>query len=628
MFKTRYKLSRELSMAIMLLATPILILALGVLFIESRHLIHQEVINCTQSTLNTTLLRIEKYMNTVETAANANAWMLEQNFRPDSLKSVSNHIVQRNSSVVSSSVFAVPDLLQGRTYSLYTVREDNTVTTYEEPEYSYLDMACYTRPVTTGDACWLDPFIDNTESKVNPHAAVATYSRPLRQDDGRIIGVLTTDLSFSHMAKMLDDVEQPYSHAYFMLLGSDGRYLIHPDSTRLFHKTIFTDADPSRDRDIITLGHEMTAGKQGTMHIHFNGDLYHICYQPVAGTNWSMALVCPDSDAMKSYYHLGYLIIALLVIGLLIILVLSNRVVKQAIAPVKKLIETTQQIVDGQYYQTIPTTSDTGVIGQLQNSFAKMHQSLDERMGSLHQHAQTLRQQNETLSHDKQQVEDTVRRKEHYIHIMTQQLRMPLSVITGFADILAENSANKSAVSDDELRNIQEMMKGNVIVMDRLVVLLSDAIQTDATETLHCARTDEVSCNKVAQECISHTQSHFPQPIKFETELPDTLCILTNRVYLLCILCELLNNAVMYSDGQDIELYVSQTAGTVCFTLRDTGPGLPADLDLTFRTFDKPEAVRGLGLPLVNRYAVNLGGSLTFDNHYHEGFRVTVELPK
>ena len=99
-------------------------------------------------------------------------------------------------------------------------------------------------------------------------------------------------------------------------------------------------------------------------------------------------------------------------------------------------------------------------------------------------------------------------------------------------------------------------------------------------------------------------------------------------MYLLCILCELLNNAVMYSDGQDIELYVSQTAGTVCFTLRDTGPGLPADLDLTFRTFDKPEAVRGLGLPLVNRYAVNLGGSLTFDNHYHEGFRVTVELPK
>lgn len=628
MVKTRRKLSRELSMAIMLLATPILILALGVLFIESRHLIHQEVINCTQSTLNTTLLRIEKYMNTVETAANANAWMLEQNFRPDSLKSVSNHIVQRNSSVVSSSVFAVPDLLQGRTFSLYTVREGNTVTTYEEPEYSYLDMACYTRPVTTGDACWLDPFIDNTESKVNPHAAVATYSRPLRQDDGRIIGVLTTDLSFSHMAKMLDDVEQPYPHAYFMLLGSDGRYLIHPDSTRLFHKTIFTDAAPSRDRDIITLGHEMTAGKQGTMHIHFNGDLYHICYQPVAGTNWSMALVCPDSDAMKSYYHLGYLIIALLVIGLLIILVLSNRVVKQAIAPVKKLIETTQQIVDGQYYQTIPTTSDTGVIGQLQNSFAKMHQSLDERMGSLHQHAQTIRQQNETLSHDKQQVEDTVRRKEHYIHIMTQQLRMPLSVITGFADILAENSANKSAVSDDELRNIQEMMKGNVIVMDRMVVLLFDATQTDATETLHCPRTDEVSCNKVAQECIIHTQSHFPQPIKFETELPDTLCILTNRVYLLCILCELLNNAVMYSDGQDIELHVSQTAGTVCFTLRDTGPGLPADLDLTFRTFDKPEAVRGLGLPLVNRYAVNLGGSLTFDNHYHEGFRVTVELPK
>jgi signal transduction histidine kinase len=628
MVKTRYKLSRELSMAIMLLATPILILALGVLFIESRHLIHQEVINCTQSTLNTTLLRIEKYMNTVETAANANAWMLEQNFRPDSLKSVSNHIVQRNPSVVSSSVFAVPDLLQGRTYSLYTVREDNTVTTYEEPEYSYLDMACYTRPVTTGDACWLDPFIDNTESKVNPHAAVATYSRPLRQDDGRIIGVLTTDLSFSHMAKMLDDVEQPYPHAYFMLLGSDGRYLIHPDSTRLFHKTIFTDADPSRDRDIITLGHEMTAGKQGTMHIHFNGDLYHICYQPVAGTNWSMALVCPDSDAMKSYYHLGYLIIALLVIGLLIILVLSNRVVKQAIAPVKKLIETTQQIVDGQYYQTIPTTSDTGVIGQLQNSFAKMHQSLDERMGSLQQQYETLRQDNETLELAKRQAEDTVSRKNHAIHYMTQQLRMPLNVITGFADVLGENSADNQMMNEEELNNVQVLMKNNVVSLDRMLLMMSDATSTDATETLRSDKTDEVSCNKVAQQCISVALSHYPQAsIQFETELQDTACILANHNHLAFILCELLYNAAKHSDGKHIVLRVTQTKDSVLFTLQDKGPGLPADLDLTYRPFTT-EVAKSLGLPLVNRYTVVMGGTLTIDTDYHEGCRVTVSLPR
>lgn len=630
MIKTRRKLSREISLVFLVVAAPLFILALGIMYMETRQLIHQKVIATTQSTLNTTQQRIESYMKTIETTANANAWLLEEHFQPDSLKSVSNRIVKRNSNVISISIFAVPNMFkeQGYRFSMYTVREDNAVTTYIDPDYDYLTMTGYIQPVTTGHACWIDPFIDNTDSKVNPHAAIATYCRPLRQEDGRIVGVLTADFSFSRLAEMLEEVEQPYEHAYYILLGSDGRYLISPDSTQLFCKTIFTDADPAKDKDIITLGYEMTAGRQGTVHLHHDGQLFYVCYMPVAGTNWSLALACPDRDAMQSYYNLGYIILALLVIGLATSVVLCNRVVKRAIKPVTRLIETTEKIADGAYYDMIPTSSYTGIIGQLQNSFAKMQQSLHERMDYLQLQVEDTQKHNETQNQAKLQVEDTVRRKEHYIHIMTQQLRMPLSVITGFADMLAENSANKSAVSDDELRNIQEMMKGNVIVMDRMVVLLSDATQTDATETLHCARTDEVSCNKVAQECISHTQSHFPQPIKFETELPDTLCILTNRVYLLCILCELLNNAVMYSDGQDIELRVTQTATTVRFTLRDTGPGLPADVDLTFRPFDKPEAVRGLGLPLAYRYAVSLGGSMTIDTDYHEGFRVTVELPK
>ena len=628
MANSRRKLAHELSISFLLIAAPIFVLALGILYIQSRQLIHQKVMASTHSTLNSTRQRIENYMSTVETAANANAWMMEEHFRQDSLKSVSNRIVRLNPSVVSSSLFVVPDLWQGRTYSLFSVREDDSVTTYEEPEYGYLDMECYTRPVTTGRTCWLDPFIDNTENKVDPQAAVATYCRPLRQPDGRIVGVLTTDLSFSSMASILNDVEQPYSHSYYMLLGSDGRFLIHPDTTRLFHKTIFTDADPDKDKDIITLGYEMTAGKQGTMHIRHNGELYHVCYQPVEGTKWSMALVCPDGDAMQSYYHLGYIILALLIAGLLASVVLCNHVVKRAISPIDKLIKTTQQIADGQYYHTIPTTSEKGIIALLQNSFAKMQQSLDDHMSHLQQQGEALRQHNETLLGDKQQVEDTVSNKNHFIHHLTQQIRMPLSTITGFADVLAESSADKGTTNEQELHSIQDMMKSNTVSMNRMVLLLYDATETDATGTLHCARADEVSCNTFAHECIDYMLSHLPYAnIQFESELPDSLCILTNRVYLWYSVCELLRNAINGSDGQHIVLRITQTADTVRFTVQDTGPGLPADLDLTFTPFTT-EAVKGMGLRLINRHTVNLGGTMTIDRDYHDGCRVTVELPK
>ena len=639
MIKNRRNLSKRLSLAIMLMAVPIFILSLGIMFIQSRYLSRQEVIECSHSILNTTLHRVRTYMGTIENAANANVWMLEENFRPDALKSVSNRIVRLNSHVISSSLFTVPDIFKeyGHSFSLYTVNQGDTVVTYYEPEYNYFDKACYTVPIKSGKACWIDPFIDNTEGKVDHNEAIATYCQPIRQNDGRIVGVITSDLSFSRMAKMLNNVEHPYSHAYFILLGRDGRYLIHPDTTQLFRKTIFTDADPSKDMDIITLGHEMTAGKKGTVHIHSNGELYHVSYQPVPGTDWSLALVCTDVDAMQSYYNLGYVIIVLIVIGLLVILILSNRVVRRTIMPISRLTEMTKKIADGHFDETIPMTSDKDVFDQLQNSFAKMQQSLNERMGSLRQHADEIKKQNEALQQVKQQAEDTIERKNQFIHRMTHQMRMPLNVIAGFADVLGDdnpdNNPDDSMVDEDELNNITEMMNTNVINMNRMVLMLFDASETDTEGNLLCSRTDEVSCNEIARDVIDHIHRHFPQTsIQFDTELQDAIHILTNRLFLLCVLIEPLYNAVHYSDGTRITLSVRQTATTVSFIIEDVGPGMPTEMpDLTYNPFAEIGNLQigvGFGLPLAKRHAVSLGGSLDIDNDYHEGCRIVIEMPK
>ena len=635
MKRNRWKLSRELSLGIMLMATPLFLLSLGILYMQSNRLIHEEVTECTHSMLNATLHRVRTYMGTIETAANANAWLLEENFQPDALQSVANRIVRLNPHVISSSLFAVPDMFKeyGHSYSLYTVNRGDTVATYCEPEYNYFSKACYTKPVTSGTACWVDPFVDNVKGMVDHREAIATYCRPLRQPDGRIVGVVTADLSFNRMAKMLDEIEHPYPNAYYVLLGGDGRYLIHPDTTRLFKKTIFTDTNPAEDMDLITLGHEMTAGKQGVVHVHTKGELYHVSYVPVPATDWSLALVCPDTDAMKSFYGLGYIIIALLVVGLLAILILCNRIVKKTITPIGKLTNITQQIADGQYNETIPVTDHKGIFAYLQNSFAAMQQSLNERMGSLRQQADELRQQNETLSQKKQQAEDIVRKKNQFIFYMTQQMRMPLNVITGFSDVLRESCEDQTMITDDELTSVTNMMNDNVINMDRMLLMLFDASETDTEGRMVCTKTDEVSCNRVSQDVIDHVQRHFPQAnIHFETELQDGVHILTKRALLLCVLIEPLYNAVHYSDGKHISLHLTQTESSVIFTIQDVGQGLPVDLpELTYNPFaeiDNLQIGAGMGLPLTRRHTACLGGSLVIDKSYREGCRIVIEMPK
>ena len=351
MIKVRRSLSRELSLGIMLLAIPIFVVALGIFFLQSRYLIHHEAMESSQSLLNTTLQRVQNYMQTIETAADANVWMLEENFEPQAIQTVSNRIVRLNGNVMSCSVYALPNMFPqyGEKFSVYTKRTGDTLATYCEPEYDYLEKLSYTKPVETGKSCWVDPFIEYSDGKVDVQQAIATYCKPLRQKNGRMIGVVAVDFSFSKLAKLINTDELNYNRAYYMLIGGDGRYLIHPDSTRLFRKTLFSDADPSANSDLISLGYEMTAGKRGSLLVHNRSYPCRVFYEPIGGTNWSLALVIPERQLMSSYHKLVYVIVAILVFGLFGILWLTSRMVKQTVRPLNQLLDVTNNIIEGQY---------------------------------------------------------------------------------------------------------------------------------------------------------------------------------------------------------------------------------------------------------------------------------------
>ena len=635
MIKIRHSLSRKLSIGIVLLAIPIFVIALGLLFLQSRYLIQQETIESSQSLLNTTLQRVENFMQTVETAANVNAWMMEEDFTPSNIEKVSNRIVRLNGSVASCSVYALPNTFPqyGEKYSVYTKWTGDSLATFCEPDYDYLGKACYTKPVESGKACWVDPFIEYSDGNVDVHQAIATYCKPLRQKNGRMIGVVAVDFSFSKLAKLINTVELNYNRAYYMLIGGDGRYLIHPDSTRLFRKTLFSDADPSANSDLISLGYEMTAGKRGSLLVHNSSCNCRVFYEPVGGTNWSLALVIPERQLMSSYHNLGYVILVILAFGLFGILWLTSRLVKQTVRPLNQLLDVTNNIIEGQYDDHLTVNIGTSRIARLQNSYAKMLMALHDKQDALHHHVEEARLHNEGLEQDVQQARENVIKKNRFMQQVAQHMRSPLNVITGFASMLRESSDNKAMIGEEELANISSMMKSNAINLNSMVLMLFDASESDANEALKCKKEDEESVNALAQECILYTHTHFPNVnIEFSSTVSDTLRIVTNHIYLLRTLRELLCNAAKYSDGQHIKLSITETDTTVSYTLEDVGPGLPDDKkELLFEPFtregDLSEGL-GLGLPLAKRHAKSLGGDLVFDADYHQGCRVTLELPK
>ena len=68
----RQSLSMKLSLGILLMAMPIFLLSLSILYFQSRNTVKVEAMEHATSVLNTTMQRICRFMNTLETATDIN----------------------------------------------------------------------------------------------------------------------------------------------------------------------------------------------------------------------------------------------------------------------------------------------------------------------------------------------------------------------------------------------------------------------------------------------------------------------------------------------------------------------------------------------------------------------------
>ncbi len=628
--RIRQSLSLRLSISVLLMAFVIFLASLGILFVESRRHIRQESTEHATNVLTAVSQRVERSLSLVENATKSTDWLVVQNFHPDSLLAYSRRIVLLNSAVDGCSITAEPNMFPsyGRYFSAYTVRESDTIVTVREGEYNYYEKAWYKTPKELGRDCWIDPFDDFNEGTLSAEEMIASYCKPLYDEQGNMLGVISSDLSLPKLSAAID-VEKPYPNAYFMLLGEKGQFFVHPDTTLLVNKTVFEIAKVEDRPEIVALGQRMIQGREGNMHVVMGGKHHIVCYKPVKGTKWSLALVCPEYDIFRSYYQLINIVIGLILMGFVAIFLFSRNIVAQSIRPLSRLVQQSQHIAEGHYDEVIPHSRRIDAVGRLQNSFATMQESLHRHVAEIQQINEGRILRNEQLHNARIQMEEANRQKTVFMQNVTHQIRTPLNIILGFAQLLRDSN-NQLPVEDT--RNGKDMMTKNVLTLKRMVLMLYDSSELGQNEELVNLHREKVSCNEVAFEGIEATHLHFPGlPIVFESSLPDDFCIQTDRLYLMRSLRELLYNSAKYSDGQHISVQVSATDTHVRFVYSDTGPGIKEEYaDKMYEFFTKVDDLSqglGLGLPLSKRHICHLGGDLILDKDYHEGCRFIVELP-
>ena len=547
----RRQLAAKLSIGITLLTTPIFVVALGILFLYSHHLLYQDTATHANNILQTTSQHLRSELGLVENAVNSNAWLMEENFRPDSLQSICHRLLMLNRTPVTCQVVT------------------------DSVEMSNIKLGFSVDTTANGDTLFY-------------------YSRALRPDGDAVKGIVTAGLPIKRLKTIIKQAEQPFPVCEFLLLENDQT---------------------------------------------FDTEDAHVFYDELPDTDWTLALICPDSEFEKSYRQLAHIAYFLFIGGLLLILIICYLLTRHTIKPLHKLLTHTKNIVSGQYAEVIPRSNRKDAIGRLQNSVVVMQQSLLEHVDSIRKTGEETKKHNEELARAQMLAEEGVQKKAIFIQNVSHQMRTPLNIIMGFADVLGESlaaqqdGASQSLLQDAELADITETMTHNAIHLRRMVQMLYDSSEYGTSQELFSGKSEYVTINNIAQECIEYTRERFPKTtINFESNIPPRAVVKTNHLYLMRTLRELLFNAAKYSDGQHIMLRISETISTIRFTVEDVGPGIPSDtLGMIFKPFVKVDDLSeglGLGLPLAKRHALSLGGDLLYDADYHDGCRFILEVPK
>ena len=636
MMSIRRSFSAKVIMWVLLLAVPVFLASVGVLFWQSHKLIRAEAVDKASNVLACAMHRINRYLITTKTASHTNAWIVEQSLYPDSILAMTNRIATTNpytdGCAISTEPGVIPQYPDG--FMSVSFNTKDSVNTFIEPDHSYFQERWYSIPRTQRKPTWVVFNDKNREQETDEDATIAAYTHPLFNKKGKFVGVISIWRSLQHISNIMAEV-RPYPHSYYVMIDEKGRYVGHPDSTRLFNQTIFSVADPQHQADLIALGYEMTKGNKGSMSVKINGKKSLVCYMPVEGTPWSLAIVCPHSDILRGFYRLTYIVVALLIVGLLLIFINCHKAVTVSLSPLQQLLEKTKAVSNGHLDVDIAHTKRTDVIGGLQNSFATMLESLNYYINSVRTATDQTKRYNRELEHTTQLAVEAQRQKTVFIQNVTHQIRTPLNIIMGFAQILncpTDDTSLSEELGQDEIKSIASTMTHNSRLLIRMVMMLFDSSDNGKAETANCDKREMVACNDVCQVALKFTTKNHPDiPVEYKTELADDFCIHTNFRFLEYSLEELLSNAVRYSDQQHISLHVTCNKEFVRFVVQDTGNGIAeADRDNIFKFFTKVDDFSeglGLGLPLTKRHAETLGGNLILDTTYHEGSRFIFEIP-
>lgn len=248
----------------------------------------------------------------------------------------------------------------------------------------------------------------------------------------------------------------------------------------------------------------------------------------------------------------------------------------------------------------------------------------------LEQSNEELQQSYEKLKVANARAEESSKMKTNFIQQISHEIRTPLNILSGFTQVVTTPGLE---LDDEERQDINHQITENTHRITSLVNKMLELSEANSQAVIE--RTDQVPVSQIAVRAIDESAISHAQHLTFDLQMgedADATLLTTNLRQAARALTQILDNAKKFTKQGTVRLTTSISPNTVCYTVEDTGIGVPAsEAEHIFDEFvqlDEYYDGTGIGLTVARSITRRLGGDVTLDKTYSPGSCFVMRLPR
>lgn len=289
----------------------------------------QEAEMRAEGQLETSQVQILSIIRQAEAAVHNNVWIASWCLdNTDSLGSLVRRIVADNPEITGSTIALTPRYDKPQPLlAPYAYRKDGEILlkSLATPEYDYPSQEWFTEPMRTGEGYWSEPYIDTGGGEV----LMTTYSVPLRDHSGRIMAVLTADISLEWLSDLMEHA-QIYPNSFGVVLSRSGRIMVSPAKDLDMNMTVQEYSEQRAGDKVVfdSLSRAMISGESGNIAINSGGKVLQVFFAPVEHTGWAMSIAVPEEEIFAGLRRVGIVVKILQLFGLALLIFIFSSLVR------------------------------------------------------------------------------------------------------------------------------------------------------------------------------------------------------------------------------------------------------------------------------------------------------------